>query len=136
MRRPTAESDIRRHSVQMTPRDNRTRVRRRRWPNAEVHPFLWYAEKAEEGRGVLRVDLPDSRVLNVHVATDRFTERTGGSVKVVEFLLCGQHFTAMTAAGPTRSTSDLARRELRDAGRGRSLWNALIDGGKAEACGC
>jgi len=99
-------------------------------------PFLWYAEKAEEAAAFYASIFPDSRVLNVMSLPTDSPSGPAGSVKVVEFLLCGQHFTAMTAGGAdpfNHAISLVVNCETQD--EVDRYWNALIDGGKAEACG-
>jgi predicted 3-demethylubiquinone-9 3-methyltransferase (glyoxalase superfamily) len=59
-----------------------------------------------------------------------------GSVKVVDFTLFGQKFTAMSASGSdgfNHAISFLVSCETQD--ELDRYWNALLEGGKAEACG-
>jgi predicted 3-demethylubiquinone-9 3-methyltransferase (glyoxalase superfamily) len=105
--------------------------------NAKITPFLWYATQAEEAANFYASVFPDSRVLRVTAMPSESPSGPPGSVKVVEFELFGQPFTAMTAGRMdpfnhavsfTVNCDDQAELDR--------YWNALIDnGGKAEACG-
>ena len=64
----------------------------------KITPFLWYAKEAE-GCRVLCLHFPDSRVTGVTALPTDSPSGPAGSVKVVDFVLCGQSFVAMSA-GP------------------------------------
>ncbi len=102
----------------------------------EVTPFLWFAEKAEEAAALYVSLVPDSRIDSIVSMPSDSPSGPPGSVQVVEFTLGGRPFTAMNAKGaepfnhavsfviPTESQAETDH-----------IWNALLDGGQAEACG-
>ena len=102
----------------------------------KITPFLWYAKEAEEAAKFYSSIFPDSRVTRVVAFPTDSPSGPPGSVKVVDFLLFGQQFTAMSA-GPldpfnhavSFSVSCDTQAEL------DKYWNALLDGGHAEECG-
>lgn len=65
----------------------------------KITPFLWYAKEAEEAARFYTSIFPDSRVTRVNAMPAESPSGPPGSVKVVEFLLFGQAFVAMSA-GP------------------------------------
>ena len=65
----------------------------------KIAPFLWYATEAEEAAHFYASIFPDSRVTRVTALPSESPSGPPGSVKVVEFELFGQPFTAMSA-GP------------------------------------
>ena len=65
----------------------------------KITPFLWYATEAEEAASFYTAIFPDSRVKRVVSMPSESPSGPPGSVKVVDFELCGQPFVAMTA-GP------------------------------------
>jgi predicted 3-demethylubiquinone-9 3-methyltransferase (glyoxalase superfamily) len=102
----------------------------------KITPFLWYAKEAEEAAAFYVAIFPDARVVRVSSLASESPSGPPGSVKVVEFTLFGQSFVAMSA-GPLDpfnhaisfvvscdSQAELDR-----------YWNALLQGGSAEACG-
>ena len=102
----------------------------------KITPFLWYAKEAEEAAKLYTSTFPNSRIVSV---TSMPCESPSGppvSVKIVEFVLFGQNFTAMTA-GPldpfNHSVSFVVHCE--DQEEIDRYWNALLDGGQAEQCG-
>jgi predicted 3-demethylubiquinone-9 3-methyltransferase (glyoxalase superfamily) len=81
---------------------------------AEDHPFPLVFQRGRRGRRVLYVDLPG---LAHHARRDMPTDSPSGpagSVKVVDFVLFGQSFVAMSA-GPLDPFNHavFVRRELR-----------------------
>ncbi|HEY4296539.1 MAG TPA: VOC family protein, partial [Paraburkholderia sp.] len=58
----------------------------------KITPFLWYSNQAEEAAAFYASIFPDSRVVRVTAMT------SAGSTKVVEFVLFGQPFIAMSAS--------------------------------------
>ena len=103
----------------------------------KITPFLWYSDKAEEAAAFYAAIFPDSRVNRVVSLPSESPSGPPGSVKIVEFVLFGQAFTAMSAGPldpfnhaisfvvncPTQAEID-------------RYWNALLDnGGSAEQCG-
>jgi predicted 3-demethylubiquinone-9 3-methyltransferase (glyoxalase superfamily) len=102
----------------------------------KITPFLWYAKEAEEAARFYATIFPDSRVTRVTTMPSESPSGPPGSVKIVEFLLFGQAFTAMSA-GPLDPFNHAisfvvscdTQAEL------DRYWNALLDGGTTEQCG-
>ena len=65
----------------------------------KITPFLWYAKEAEAAAEFYATVFPDSRVVRVTSMPSDSPSGPPGSVKLVDFVLFGQEFTAMTA-GP------------------------------------
>jgi len=65
----------------------------------KIIPFLWYTKEAEEAARFYCSIFPDSRIVRVQSLPSESPSGPPGSVKIVEFLLFGQSFTAMSA-GP------------------------------------
>jgi predicted 3-demethylubiquinone-9 3-methyltransferase (glyoxalase superfamily) len=102
----------------------------------KITPFLWYAKEAEEAARHYASIFPDSRVDRVGTMPAESPSGPAGSVKVVDFTLFGQKFTAMSAGGAdgfNHAISFVVNCETQD--ELDRYWNALLDGGKAEACG-
>lgn len=105
-------------------------------PLQKITPFLWYTEDAEGAAKLYTSVFPDSRILTVNSMPCESPSGPPGSVTIVEFLLFGQHFTAMSA-GPLDPFNHAVsfvvscdtQKEL------DHYWNALLDGGTAEQCG-
>ena len=80
--------------------------------------------------------LPDSRVTRVTELPAESPSGPPGSVKLVEFVLCGQEFMAISA-GPldafNHSISFMVNCESQE--EVDRYWNALLEGGSAEQCG-
>jgi len=68
-------------------------------PVQKITPFLWYAKEAEEAANFYASIFPNSRVTRVTALPSESPSGPPGSVKVVDFELFGQPFTAMSA-GP------------------------------------
>ena len=102
----------------------------------KITPFLWYAKEAEEAAAFYASIFPDSRVTRVTALPSESPSGPPGSVKVVEFLLFGQQFTAMSA-GPldpfNHAVSFVVTCE--DQAELDRYWNALLQGGSPEQCG-
>ena len=102
----------------------------------KITPFLWYAKEAEEAAKFYTSIFPNSRVVSVTAMPSESPSGPPGSVKVVEFVLFGQDFTAMTA-GPldpfNHAVSFVVNCE--DQAEIDKYWNALLDGGQPEQCG-
>jgi predicted 3-demethylubiquinone-9 3-methyltransferase (glyoxalase superfamily) len=103
----------------------------------KITPFLWYATEAEEAAHFYASIFPDSRVTRVTALPSESPSGPPGSVKVVEFELFGQSFTAMSA-GPldqfNHSISLFVTCE--DQAEIDRYWDALLaGGGTTEACG-
>jgi predicted 3-demethylubiquinone-9 3-methyltransferase (glyoxalase superfamily) len=103
----------------------------------KISPFLWYAKEAEEAARFYAGIFPDSRVKGVHVLPTDSPSGPVGSVKIVEFTLCGQDFVAMSA-GPldpfNHAVSFFVNCESQE--EVDRYWNALLEGGgHPEECG-
>jgi predicted 3-demethylubiquinone-9 3-methyltransferase (glyoxalase superfamily) len=102
----------------------------------KITPFLWYAKEAEEAAAFYASVFPDSRVGRVTAMPSESPSGPPGSVKVVEFVLFGQPFIAMSA-GPldpfNHAVSFVVNCE--DQAELDRYWNALLEGGSAEQCG-
>lgn len=102
----------------------------------KVTPFLWYAKEAEEAAKLYVSIFPDSRIERVVALPTESPSGPPGSVKIVDFLLFGQAFTAMSA-GPldpfNHAVSFAVSCETQD--EIDRYWNALLEGGSAEQCG-
>ena len=102
----------------------------------KITPFLWYAKDAEEAAAFYTSIFPDSRVIRVTAMQSESPSGPPGSVKVVEFVLFGQTFVAMTA-GPLDPFNHAVSFVVncKDQAEVDRYWNALLQGGSAEACG-
>lgn len=104
---------------------------------AKIVPHLWYSTEAEEAAAFYAGVFPDSRVERVTTMQSDSPAGPPGSVKVVEFVLCGQPFMAITA-GPldpfNHAVSFLVNCD--DQAEIDRYWEALLHhGGQAEQCG-
>ena len=103
----------------------------------KITPFLWYAKEAEEAATFYASIFPDSRVVRVTAMPAESPSGPAGSVKIVEFVLFGQEFTAMTA-GPLDPFNHAVSFSVScdDQAEIDRYWNALLaNGGSAEQCG-
>jgi predicted 3-demethylubiquinone-9 3-methyltransferase (glyoxalase superfamily) len=102
----------------------------------KITPFLWYSKEAEEAARFYTSIFPDSRVTRVTALPTDSPSGPPGSVKVVEFLLFGQSFVAMSAGplDPFNHAVSLVVNCETQAEIDR-YWNALLEGGSAEQCG-
>jgi len=102
----------------------------------KITPFLWYSTQAEEAANYYASIFPDSHVTRVTSMPSESPSGPPGSVKVVEFLLFGQTFIAMSA-GPLDPFNHAVSFSVNcvDQAEIDRYWNALLDGGSAEACG-
>ena len=102
----------------------------------KITPFLWYSKEAEQAAAFYASIFPNSRVTRVVTMPSDSPSGPAGSVKVVDFVLAGQSFTAMTA-GPldpfNHAVSFVVNCE--DQAEVDRYWNALLQGGKPEQCG-
>jgi predicted 3-demethylubiquinone-9 3-methyltransferase (glyoxalase superfamily) len=103
---------------------------------AKIYTFLWYAKEAEQAARFYASIFPDSRVERVTTMHSESPSGPPGSVKVVDFTLLGQRFQAMTA-GPHHEFNDAISIVVAcdDQAELDRYWNALLDGGKTQACG-
>jgi predicted 3-demethylubiquinone-9 3-methyltransferase (glyoxalase superfamily) len=102
----------------------------------KITPFLWYSDAAEEAGAFYASVFPGSRVTRVTTMPSESPSGPPGSVKIVEFVLFGQPFVAMSA-GPldpfNHAVSFVVNCE--DQAEIDRYWNALLVGGSAEQCG-
>ena len=102
----------------------------------KITPFLWYSKEAEEAAAFYASIFPDSRITRVATMPSESPSGPPGSVKVVEFVLFGQTFIAMSA-GPldpfNHAVSFVVNCETQ--AELDRYWNALLQGGTAEQCG-
>ena len=102
----------------------------------KITPFLWYSKEAEEAAKFYASIFPDSRVVRVTALPSESPSGPPGSVKVVEFVLFGQPFAAMSA-GPLDPFNHAVSFVVNcdDQAEVDRYWNALLQGGAAEQCG-
>lgn len=102
----------------------------------KITPFLWYAKEAEEAAAFYASIFPNSRVVRVTALPSESPSGPPGSVKIVEFVLFGQDFVAMTA-GPLDPFNHAVSFVVNcdDQAEIDRYWNALLNGGSAEQCG-
>ncbi|MEK8032922.1 VOC family protein [Ideonella sp. DXS29W] len=102
----------------------------------KITPFLWYAAEAEEAARFYAGIFPGSRVTRLTTLPADSPSGPPGSVKVVEFELFGQAFTAMSA-GPldpfNHAISFVVSCDTQE--EIDRYWHALLEGGQAEQCG-
>ena len=103
----------------------------------KIIPFLWYSEHAEEAAKFYCSLIPDSKILRISSLAAESPSGPPGSVKVVEFLLAGREFQAMTA-GPLDPFNHAVSFMINCDTQAEidRLWDGLmIGGGKPEQCG-
>ena len=102
----------------------------------KITPFLWYAKEAKEAAKFYTSIFPDSRITRVTALPSESPSGPPGSVKIVEFVLFGQSFTAMSAGplDPFNHAVSFVVNCDHQAELDR-YWNALLEGGAAEQCG-
>ena len=104
---------------------------------SKITPHLWYATEAEEAAAFYASIFPDSRVDRVTSLPADSPSGPAGSVKVVEFTLCGQAFQAMSA-GPHEPFNHAISFMVNCADQAEidRYWDALLaGGGSPEMCG-
>lgn len=102
----------------------------------KITPFLWYANEAEEAARYYTSIFPDSRITRTWSLPSESPSGPAESVKVVEFELFGQSFVAMSA-GRQDAFNHAVSFVVDCDGQAEvdRYWNALLQGGQAEACG-
>ena len=102
----------------------------------KITPFLWYATQAEEAAAFYVSVFPDSRITRVVALPSESPSGPPGSVKIVDFVLFGQPFVAMTA-GPLDPFNHAVSFVVNCENQAEidRYWKALLDGGSAEQCG-
>lgn len=102
----------------------------------KITPFLWFCNEAEEASAFYASVFPDSRLTGVTTLPSESPSGRAGSVKIVEFVLCGQPFIAMSG-GPldvfNRAVSFVVNCE--DQAEIDKYWDALMEGGSPQPCG-
>ena len=104
---------------------------------SKISPHLWYTEHADEAAAFYASVFPDSRVDSVTAIAADNPSGPAGSVKVVEFTLCGQSFLAISA-GPHHEFNDAISLHVTCENQAEidRYWDAILKhGGKAVACG-
>lgn len=101
-----------------------------------ITPHLWYSAQAEEAARFYASVLPNSRVDRVTALPSDSPSGPAGSVKVVDFTLCGQPFQAISA-GPLDAFNHAVSFIVNCDSQAEldRYWNALAEGGHAEQCG-
>ena len=103
----------------------------------KITPFLWYAKEAEAAAAFYASIFPDSRVTRVTALPSESPSGPPGSVKIVEFVLCGQPFMAMSA-GPLDPFNHAVSFIVNCDSQAEldRYWNGLLEGGGSpEQCG-
>jgi predicted 3-demethylubiquinone-9 3-methyltransferase (glyoxalase superfamily) len=103
----------------------------------KIYPHLWYAKDADGAARFYASIFPDSRVEGVWTLPTDSPSGPPGTVKVVNFVLFGQRFQAMTA-GPHHDFNDAISMvvECESQAELDRYWDALLQGGgKSQACG-
>jgi predicted 3-demethylubiquinone-9 3-methyltransferase (glyoxalase superfamily) len=97
----------------------------------KITPFLWYSTEAEEAAAFYAGIFPDSRVIRVTPVP------SAGSTKVVEFVLFGQPFIAMSSGQPDPFNHSVSLMvNCGDQAELDRYWNALLEGGGSpDDCG-
>jgi predicted 3-demethylubiquinone-9 3-methyltransferase (glyoxalase superfamily) len=103
---------------------------------SKIFPHLWYTKEAEQAAAFYASIFPDSRVERVTPLLSESPSGPPGSVKVVDFTLFGQRFQAISA-GPLDPFNHAISMVVvcDDQAELDRYWDALLKGGKAEACG-
>jgi predicted 3-demethylubiquinone-9 3-methyltransferase (glyoxalase superfamily) len=102
----------------------------------KITPFLWYSTQAEEAAAFYVSLFPDSRIDRVTALPSESPSGPTGSVKIVDFVLFGERFTAMSAGSLdpfNHAVSFVVNCD--DQAEVDRYWNALLEGGTAEQCG-
>ena len=104
---------------------------------AKISPFLWSTQEAGEAATHYASIFPDSRVTRVTALPSDTPSGPAGSVKVVEFVLFGQPFMAISA-GPLDAFNHAVSFVVKCETQAEidRYWSGFVEaGGKAEQCG-
>jgi predicted 3-demethylubiquinone-9 3-methyltransferase (glyoxalase superfamily) len=104
---------------------------------SKIFTHLWYASEAEEAARFYTSIFPDSHVDRVTPIPVETPSGPPGSVKVVDFTLCGRRFQAISA-GPHHEFNDAVSMVVLcdDQAELDRYWSALLEGGgRPQACG-
>lgn len=102
----------------------------------KITPFLWFLDEAEQAAYFYVSVFPDSRISRVVTLPAESPSGPVGSVKVVDFVIFGQSFTAMGAGRPepfNHAVSFVVNCDTQE--EIDRYWDALLQGGEAEQCG-
>jgi predicted 3-demethylubiquinone-9 3-methyltransferase (glyoxalase superfamily) len=105
--------------------------------NQRIFTHLWYAKDADQAASYYASIFPDSKVERVWTLPTDSPSGPAGAVKVVDFVLFGQRFQAMTA-GPHHDFNDAISIVVTCENQAEldRYWDALLEGGgKPQACG-
>ena len=105
--------------------------------HAKIFTHLWYAKDADHAASFYASIFPDSRVERVWTLPTESPSGPAGAVKIVDFVLFGQRFQAMTA-GPHHDFNDAISIVVScdDQAELDRYWNKLLEGGgQPQACG-
>ncbi|QBR03225.1 VOC family protein [Paraburkholderia pallida] len=92
----------------------------------KITPFLWYSTQAEEAAAFYTKIFPDSRIIRVTPVP------SAGATKVVDFVLFGQPFFAMSSGQPEAFNLSISLMvNCADQAELDRYWNALLEGGGA-----
>ena len=102
----------------------------------KITPHLWFADEAEEAARFYASIFPDSHVDRVTSSPADSPSGPAGSVVIVDFTLCKQKFTAISA-GPLEPFNHAISFVVncKDQAEIDRYWDALLNGGSAEQCG-
>src|SRR5436190_442082 len=97
---------------------------------ARIVPFFWYAKEAEEAARFYASIFPESSVDRVVAMMSESPSGPPGSVKVVDFTLLGQRFSAMTAGAHHEFNDAISMMVLcADQAEVDRYWDALLERG-------
>ena len=102
----------------------------------KITPHLWFADEAEEAARFYASIFPDSHIDRVTSSPADSPSGPAGSVVIVDFTLCKQKFTAISA-GPLEPFNHAISFVVncKDQAEIDRYWDALLNGGSAEQCG-
>ena len=103
----------------------------------QIFTHLWYSKDADQAASFYASIFPGSRVERVWTLPTESPSGPAGAVKIVDFVLFGQRFQAMTA-GPHHDFNDAISIVVScdDQAELDRYWNALLEGGgQPQACG-
>jgi predicted 3-demethylubiquinone-9 3-methyltransferase (glyoxalase superfamily) len=100
-----------------------------------ISTFLWFDGNAEEAVNFYASLIPGAKIGSITRNGDA-GPGPKGSVLVMGFELAGQKFTALNGGPMYKFTEAISISvECETQGEIDRLWDALLDGGKAQACG-
>lgn len=102
----------------------------------KITPSLWFADEAEEAAQFYASIFPDSHVDRITSSPADSPGGPAGSVVIVEFTLCKQKFTAISA-GPLEPFNHAISFVVSCENQAEidRYWDELLNGGSAEQCG-